>query len=215
MKTKPVVYAVVSLGLLSGVAFASVLVLANLGKVTSIQTTMVIQRPIIQVFRFVTTPANWPKWHPSSLHVSGAVDHPLTVGEPVVETFRVAGRRGQITWRVTERIWPSHWVIKSQGNSGGYAIITYTLTSQGEGTRFQRELMYRMPERWLSLLNWLVLRHRIARESADALRNLKQVMERHQHEAASVESAQIRQRGAVGSRPVHSCLPIMRYHDYA
>ena len=43
-----------------------------------------------------------------------------------------------------------------------------------------------MPERWLSLLNWLVLRHRIARESADALRNLKQVMEQHQHEAASV-----------------------------
>ena len=192
MKTKPVVYAVVSLGLLSGVALAGVLVLANLGKVTSIQTAVVIQRPIVQVFRFVTTPANWPTWHPSSLHVSGAVDHPLTVGEPVVEAFQVTGHRGQTTWRVTERIWPSHWVSESQGNPGGYATITYTLTSQGEGTWFQRELMYRMPDRWLSLLNWLVLRHRIARESADALRNLKQVMERHQHETASAKSAQIR-----------------------
>jgi hypothetical protein len=105
---------------------------------------------------------------------------------------QVAGYRGQTTWRVTERIWPFHWVIESQGNPGGYATITYTLTSQGEGTRFQRELMYRMPDRWLSLLNWLVLRHRIARESVDALRNVKQVMERHQHETASPKSAQIR-----------------------
>ena len=113
MKTKPVVYAVVSLGLLSGVAFAGVLVLANLGKVTSIHTMMLIQRPIVQVFRFVTTPANWPTWHPSSFHVSGVVNHPLPVGEPVVEAFRVAGRQGQTTWRVTERTMPSHWVIES------------------------------------------------------------------------------------------------------
>lgn len=47
---------------------------------TRIHTSVLIRRPSAEVFDYVTTPANWPRWHPSSLAVSGATDHPLRVG---------------------------------------------------------------------------------------------------------------------------------------
>src|SRR5438034_205416 len=67
---------------------------------TRIYTRISIQRPIEEVFAYVTTPANWPRWHPSSLGVRGAADHPLEVGEQVTEDFRVAGRCGEVVWTV-------------------------------------------------------------------------------------------------------------------
>src|SRR5437867_6277649 len=48
---------------------------------TQIATSIQIARPRDEVFAFVTTPGNWPKWHPSSLGVRGATDHSLAVGE--------------------------------------------------------------------------------------------------------------------------------------
>src|SRR6478735_4251189 len=48
---------------------------------TRIVSVTQIDRPAGVVFDYVTTPAHWPTWHPSSLAVSGAVDHPLDPGE--------------------------------------------------------------------------------------------------------------------------------------
>jgi uncharacterized protein YndB with AHSA1/START domain len=59
-----------------------------------IVTTVHINLPPEQVFDFVTTPGQWPLWHPFSLKVSGEVDHPLDVGEQATEEFRVAGING-------------------------------------------------------------------------------------------------------------------------
>ena len=50
-----------------------------------IENEVNISRTPQEVFDFVTTPGNWPKWHPSSLAVSGATDHPLRVGEQATE----------------------------------------------------------------------------------------------------------------------------------
>src|SRR5574341_566678 len=65
---------------------------------TRIYTTTYIRRPVEVVFEFVTKPGNWPQWHPSSLGVAGSTDHSLRVGEQCTETFRVAGRRGEVVW---------------------------------------------------------------------------------------------------------------------
>ncbi|MFP5406218.1 MAG: SRPBCC family protein, partial [Gammaproteobacteria bacterium] len=42
-----------------------------------IHSETTIARAPAEVFDFVASPANWPLWHPSSLAVSGATDHPL------------------------------------------------------------------------------------------------------------------------------------------
>ncbi len=65
-------------------------------------TTTLIRRLAERVFAFLTTPANWPLWHPSSVKVTGAVDHPLQPGEQVTEEFVVAGQSGKAVWTVRE-----------------------------------------------------------------------------------------------------------------
>jgi uncharacterized protein YndB with AHSA1/START domain len=144
---------------------------------TRITLSVEIDRPAGQVFDFVTTPGSWPRWHPSSIGVTGVTDHPLRVGEQVTEEFSVAGRRGRATWTVKARDAARRWVIEARPEEGGSAVITYTLTAQGKGTRFQRELAYTMPGPLWALLDLLVIRRRIRAESAQALRRLKTLLE--------------------------------------
>jgi uncharacterized protein YndB with AHSA1/START domain len=145
---------------------------------TRIHTTIRIDEPVERVFEYVTTPGNWPEWHPSSLGVSGATDHPLEPGEQVTEEFRVAGRRGRVVWTVRERDDPHRWVIDGTVEGGGGGTITYTLTPDAGGTTFEREFTYAMPNRLLALLDRLVLHRRVEAESAEALRRLKAVLEK-------------------------------------
>ena len=144
---------------------------------TYIHTNIQVHIPIEQVFDYVTTPGNWPQWHPSSLGVSGATDHSLEPGEQVTEEYNVAGRRGRVVWTVRERDIPHRWMIDGRVEGGGGGTITYTLTPQANGTTFEREFVYSMPNPLLTLLDRLVLRRRVETESAEALRRLKQVLE--------------------------------------
>src|SRR5947209_7567021 len=84
------------------------------GRTSRIFTTALIHKPVEQVFDYVTTPGNWPRWHPSSLNVSGDVGHSLVPGEQCVEQFHVAGRTGNVVWTVRERIAPYRWVIEGK-----------------------------------------------------------------------------------------------------
>jgi hypothetical protein len=144
---------------------------------TRIETVASIQRPPAVVFDYVTTPAHWPVWHPSSLAVRGAVDHPLKPGEQVIEQFLVAGRRGSVVWTVTACEPPGKWAIAGVIDRRPAGSVTYTLTATDTGTRFEREFTYRAPSLWFALLNWLVLRERIQAESDEAVARLKRVLE--------------------------------------
>src|SRR6516162_1705409 len=108
-----------------------------------IVTQIHIDRAMEEVFDFLTTPGNWPRWHPSSMGVRGAVDHSLDIGEQVTEDYRVAGLSGTAVWTVRERAAPIRWVIDGVAESGNEATITYTLTGDAHGTQFQRELEFR------------------------------------------------------------------------
>ena len=145
---------------------------------TMICSTALIRRPPEVVFDYVTTPGNWPGWHPSSLDVTGGTDHPLTVGEECTEHFRVAGREGYVVWKVTQREAPRLWVITGRFATGaGGGTITYRLATLEGGTRFEREFVYVMPSRLLRLLDILVVRRRIQAESALAVRQLQARLE--------------------------------------
>jgi len=75
MKRKLVIAAAVIVALGAALWFAP-----PLQPDTRIANEIVIARPPQQVYDYVTTPANWPRWHPSSLAVRGATDHPLVLG---------------------------------------------------------------------------------------------------------------------------------------
>ena len=143
---------------------------------TRIHTTIDIPRPPEAVFDFVTNPGSWPQWHPSSLGVSGVTDHSLEVGEQVTEAFRVAGRRGSVTWTCIERDRPHRWAIEGSPQEGGSGTISYLLTAHDGGTRFERTFVYHMPNRLWKLANRLFIRRRIEAESKEALRRLKEAL---------------------------------------
>lgn len=146
---------------------------------TRIVSMVEIALPAAQVFDFATTPGHWQEWHPASLAVRGATDHPLAQGEQVEEIFRLLGRRGRVIWTVRERVAARRWVIEGRVVAGGAGrgTITYTLTPTAEGTRFVREFLYTVPPGPLALLDRLVLRRRITAESDHALMQLKQHLE--------------------------------------
>ncbi len=141
------------------------------------RTETTISRPPAVVFDYVTTPRNWPAWHPSSLSVTGATDHSLDVGERCTEYYMAAGRRGVTDWFVRERLPNTRWVIEAQPSGGGSGTIVYTLTEVPEGTRFERLFDYEMPNLFLTIFDALVLRRRIQAESAEAMRRLKGKLE--------------------------------------
>ena len=144
---------------------------------TTIVTQTSILRPIAEVFDYVSTPAHWLAWHPSSLGLHGATDHSLRVGEEVTEEFRVAGRRGSVTWKVVARDAPNRWTITGIVAAGGKGTITYALTAIADGTAFRREFDYAMPNRFAVLLDRLFIRRRIEAESILAVSRLKQALE--------------------------------------
>ncbi|ACC72715.1 SRPBCC family protein [Paraburkholderia phymatum] len=144
---------------------------------TSIVTVMPIARSSTAVFDYVTTLAHWPAWHPSSLSVTGAIDHPLDLGERTTEEFRVAGRRGHVVWTVVERRRPEKWTIDGMIEGRPAGTVSYALTSDADGTQFERTFTYRSPTLWFALLNAVLLRAKIQAESDEAVERLKRVLE--------------------------------------
>ncbi len=142
-----------------------------------LRSSIDIARPPTEVFDYVTTPGNWPQWHPSSLAVHGSTDHPLDTGEQVTEDFIVAGRRGQVVWTVIAREPERRWVIRGQVAGGGEGIISYTLTPIASGTHFQRDFDYTFRQLLLIILDRVQLRARVRAESEAALQHLKANLE--------------------------------------
>jgi uncharacterized protein YndB with AHSA1/START domain len=173
MTIKQLVLAAIVIAIVTGVALAPL----PLDERTRIANSIVIARPPDAVFAYVTTPANWPKWHPASLAVSGATDHSLVPGEQVTEDFIVAGRKGRVAWTALKRDAPREWIIEGDVDGRKVGVITYTLTPVAEGTRFEREFIYGSPNLLFAALNRISVRTQVEAESTQAVQNLKRLLE--------------------------------------
>ncbi len=139
--------------------------------------TIAIARPREVVFDYACTPAHWPHWHPSSLRLYGIVDAPLAAGAGFEEDVRAGGRSGHLVWTVEEAKRPAHWTARAVVDNGARLTLTYRFAETATGTSFERELVYELPNAWLRVLNVLLLRRRIAAESAQSLQQLKNQLE--------------------------------------
>lgn len=142
----------------------------------SIVTIIDIAQPPTKVFEFVTNAAQWKRWHPATMAVSGVPNRPLEVGETIDEQIHAGPRRFSARWTVIECKPPRRWVIVTDSNEGE-ARITYKLSEQDGVCYFERTLEYRskrLPWKWFdgSLTRWA-----LTRQSDQALRNLKRVIE--------------------------------------
>jgi len=141
-----------------------------------VETEIEINRPPQAVFDYVTTPALWHTWHPATVEVRDVPNRPLTTGETALELIAVAGRRDQALWTVQACVGPQRWEIVTDTDNGS-AHIVYQVAPANGGSRFHRTLEFRS-KRWpwraldSTLTRWL-----LERQSAKALRKLKEVLE--------------------------------------
>ena len=109
----------------------------------------------------------------------------------MTEEFLVAGRRGQVVWTVTAKEAPRTWTISGTVIGGGQGVITYHCRPDGNGTIFEREFTYSMSTRKLEILNVLIFKRRVKRESAQAVRQLKTAIERERSAQPAPKSASV------------------------
>ncbi len=145
-------------------------------KVERIVTVIDIERPLPGVFEFVTNAAQWKRWHPATVEVTGVPNRALGLGETIDERIQAGPRRFSARWTVTECKPPRRWVIATDAPDGA-AKITYKLTEHQGVCYFERTLEYesrKLPWKWFdgSLTRWV-----LTRQSEQALRNLKRVIE--------------------------------------
>jgi uncharacterized protein YndB with AHSA1/START domain len=179
-KLRPWLAAVVFIALALGIA---AFVPLNVG-ITHVRTEIDIDRAPRDVYEYVSTPSNWPRWHPSSIAVKGDASHSLALGESVVEEFNVAGRHGFATWRVVARDADRLWKIEGEIDGHPAGVVTYILARSGTGTHFVRLFDYRSRTILFAIVNALALRERITAESETALAQLRVVLESRQKIAA-------------------------------
>lgn len=142
-----------------------------------IETEIDINRRPQAVFDYVTTPAFWHAWHPATVEVRGVPNRPLATGETALELIAVGGRRDQALWLVQVCAAPERWEIVADTDNGS-AHIVYRITATGDGSRFHRTLEFRS-KRWpWRALDSTLTRWILTRQSARALRRLKEVLER-------------------------------------
>jgi uncharacterized protein YndB with AHSA1/START domain len=136
-----------------------------------------IAAPPERVFAYVTTPGNWPRWHPASRSVRGVTERTPGVGESVVESFEIAGRRADATWTTVELDPPRRWTATSTAPGRGSARLVYTLSGRDGGTVWERDLSYRGPNLLFGILNFMQVRTVMESDSIKALANVKRQIE--------------------------------------
>lgn len=102
----------------------------------------VVERPIDAVFGVVSTARFWPEWHPATRGVDGDVDHPARLGDRIIEHVTIAGIEGTGTWTVVEHDPPHRLALETDLSAGRLRISYQFSTTEGGGTRFQRDLEF-------------------------------------------------------------------------
>jgi hypothetical protein len=142
-----------------------------------IVNTALVRRPIAAVFDLATTGGYWPRWHPATRSVTGAIDHPVQRGECITERVRIAGLPGTATWTCVERAAPRRLVLDATSRQGVTARIVYTFIERPGGTLFSRTLTYHLPGPLGAVVERLLMARVMRKQSAVAMANLKALIE--------------------------------------
>ena len=147
---------------------------------------IVIDAPAAAIFDFATTPANWPRFWPITLGVSGEVDAPAAIGAKWIEQVRIAFWRGEFHWEAAGCTPPTGFLMRGRWYGHGWlgrlapsepGQIAYTLTETAGRTHFHRVMDYPDPNFVVKLLDVLVMHRAMMRAIDQALQNLKTIME--------------------------------------
>ena len=143
---------------------------------TTIANTVLVRRPLAAVFDTATTARYWRRWHPATRSVRGAVDHPVQLGEQITERARIAGITGTARWTCTEYVRP-HRLTLDAPTPPVRARIVYTFEERAGAVVFTRTLTYTIMTPLGALLDALLVAGVMKNQSAQAMINLKALLE--------------------------------------
>ncbi len=100
-----------------------------------VENSITIERPIGEVFEYVSTPENDPTWVSASLRHERTSPGPMRVGTTTEEDVRFLGRTATYTWEVTEYEPPT--VVAYRATSGLLpgAVVRLSLEPVEGGTK--------------------------------------------------------------------------------
>jgi uncharacterized protein YndB with AHSA1/START domain len=86
------------------------------GSAMQVQNTITIERPVEEVFEYVSSPENDPTWVSVSIRNQRTSPGPMRVGMTIEEDVKFLGRTSRNTWEVTEYEPPT--VVAYRATSG-------------------------------------------------------------------------------------------------
>jgi uncharacterized protein YndB with AHSA1/START domain len=140
----------------------------------TVEDTIVVERPIEEVFAYFTDPARIPEWQSSALEAHLDGEGPMRAGSTVREKRKFLGRRMESTMEVLEYEPPRRFKIKASSGPVPFEV-TNTLSAAGGATRIDAVLEGE-PGGFFRLAEPLVARA-VARELRNNLETLKDVLE--------------------------------------
>jgi uncharacterized protein YndB with AHSA1/START domain len=136
--------------------------------------SIVVERPIDEVFAYLTDPETAPEWQASALEARLEGSGPMRAGSRVIETRKLLGRRMESTMEVVEHEPPSRFVIRA--SSGPVPFTVTNVLSQADGGTRIDAAVEGEPGGFFRLAEPLVARA-VERELHNTLATFKDVME--------------------------------------
>ncbi len=103
-------------------------------RVVRIDFTVEIERPVEDVFAYLTDVNSLPQWQSSLVEMRAETDAPMRVGTRLVETRKFLGRRMESTLEVTAYERNRLWALRVVDGPVPYRV-EHTLESTNGGTR--------------------------------------------------------------------------------
>ncbi|MEE9491632.1 MAG: SRPBCC family protein [Dehalococcoidia bacterium] len=141
----------------------------------SIEQSVVINRPIEEVYAYVVDVENCPQWRSSCLEAKRFTEGPIRAGTTERYTMRVFGRRQETTMEVTE--YEPHRKYAWRATSGGLFPLRgwFTFQTVDGGTKVT-ETIEAEPSGFLKLAKPFIVRM-FRREGESDFSNLKEILE--------------------------------------
>ncbi len=145
--------------------------------------SVLIDRPIEEVFDLITTVKYWPEWHPSSLETWGQTETPAKIGDEATERVQIGAIKGEITWVVSRYNRPWLWEItateiKLPLMSKGSTKIVYDLARSEKEVLFVRTHSYQMPTALTRFYDRVRFRNKLNTDSGHGIVRIKEMVEK-------------------------------------
>jgi len=141
-----------------------------------VENSITINRPIEEVFEYVSTPENDPTWVPVSLRHQRTLPGPMRVGMTTQEDLKFLGRTSTDTWEVIEYEPPTVVSYRATSGLASGAVVRVRCEPVEGGTRLRHAVEYELRGIYFKALVPLLPRV-MRRQLASMDRTLKKLLE--------------------------------------